>query len=123
VTEEPSSEPTAKNYSSREELAQNRGILRWPCGRFEQSDTGESCGVEGVSQLPLKDKAFSSFLGESPPFELRRNKGFRLQNLFGNGSSSTTMQSSAVSRGSVARRKEARCGQVAGACNPTLAIG
>jgi hypothetical protein len=30
----------------REELAQNRGILRSPCGRFEQSDTGESCGVE-----------------------------------------------------------------------------
>jgi hypothetical protein len=46
VAEEPSSEPTAKNYSLREELAQNRGILRSPCGRFEQSDTGESCGVE-----------------------------------------------------------------------------
>jgi hypothetical protein len=46
VAEEPSSEPTAKNYSLREELAQNRGILRSHCGRFEQSDTGESCGVE-----------------------------------------------------------------------------
>ena len=46
MAEEPSSEPTAKNYSLREELAQNRGILRSPCGRFEQSDTGESCGVE-----------------------------------------------------------------------------
>jgi hypothetical protein len=46
VAEEPASEPTAKNYGLREELAQNRGILRWPCGRFEQSDTGESCGVE-----------------------------------------------------------------------------
>ena len=46
MAEEPSSEPTAKNYSLREELTQNRGILRSPCGRFEQSDTGESCGVE-----------------------------------------------------------------------------
>ena len=46
MAEEPSSEPTAKNNSLREELAQNRGILRPPCGRFEQSDTGESCGVE-----------------------------------------------------------------------------
>ena len=46
MTEEPSSEPTVKNYSLREELTQNRGILRSPSGRFEQSDTGESCGVE-----------------------------------------------------------------------------
>ena len=46
MAEEPASEPTAKNYNLREELAQNRGILRSPCGRFEQSDTGESCGVE-----------------------------------------------------------------------------
>src|SRR5258706_8892144 len=46
VAEEPSSEPTAKNYSLREELTQNRGILRSPCGRFEQSDTGENCCVE-----------------------------------------------------------------------------
>ncbi len=66
MAEEPSSEPTAKNYSLREELAQNRGILRSPCGRFEQSDTGESCGVEmaeretderlsiGVRRRPLR---------------------------------------------------------------------
>jgi hypothetical protein len=46
VAEEPSSEPTAKNYSLREELEQNRGILRRLCGRFEQLDTEESCGVE-----------------------------------------------------------------------------
>jgi hypothetical protein len=45
VAEDPSSEPTAKNYSLREELAQHREILRWFCGRFEQADTGESCGV------------------------------------------------------------------------------
>jgi hypothetical protein len=50
VAEDPSSEPTAKNYSLREELAQNRGILRWLCGRFEQSDIGESCGVEMADQ-------------------------------------------------------------------------
>jgi len=46
-------EPTAKNYSLREELAQNRGILRSPCGRFEQSDTGESCGVEMAEREEL----------------------------------------------------------------------
>jgi hypothetical protein len=51
VAEEPSSEPTAKNYSLREELAQNRGVLRSPCGRFEQSDTGESCGVEMAERV------------------------------------------------------------------------
>ena len=51
VAEEPSSELTAKNYSLREELAQNRGILRSPCGRFEQSDTGESCGVEMAERV------------------------------------------------------------------------
>jgi len=54
VAEEPSSEPTAKNYSSARRIAQHRGILRLPCGRFEQSDTGESCGVgmaERVSAL------------------------------------------------------------------------
>jgi hypothetical protein len=28
-------------------------------------------GGESVSQLPLKDKAFSTFLGENLPFELR----------------------------------------------------
>jgi hypothetical protein len=33
---------------------------------------GEQCsGGEGVSQSPLKDKAFLSFLGKNPPFELR----------------------------------------------------
>ena len=51
VAEEPSSEPTAKNYSLRKELTQNRGILWSPCGRFEQSDTGESCGVEMAERV------------------------------------------------------------------------
>ncbi len=31
MAEDPSSEPTAKDYSLREELAQHRGILRWFC--------------------------------------------------------------------------------------------
>jgi hypothetical protein len=53
VTEEPSSEPTAKNYGLREELTQNRGILWWPCGRFEQSDTGESCGVDMAERVSV----------------------------------------------------------------------
>jgi hypothetical protein len=35
AAEEPSSEPTAKNYSLHEELARNRGILRWSCGEFK----------------------------------------------------------------------------------------
>ncbi len=51
MAEEPASEPTAKLYNLREELAQNRGILRWPCGRFEQSDTGESYGVEMAERV------------------------------------------------------------------------
>jgi hypothetical protein len=51
VAEEPSSEPTAKNYSLREELEQNRGILRRLCGRFEQLDTEESCGVEMAERV------------------------------------------------------------------------
>ncbi len=34
-------------------------------------------GGESVSQPPLKDKAFSTFLGQNPPFELRPEMGFR----------------------------------------------
>ena len=45
MAEEPSSEPTAENYNLREELARYRGVLRWFCGSFEQSDTAEGCGV------------------------------------------------------------------------------
>jgi hypothetical protein len=40
-------------------------------------------GGEGVGQLPLKDKAFLTFLGQNPPFELRRKLAFRLQSLQG----------------------------------------
>src|SRR5260221_11443322 len=32
-------------------------------------------GGERVSQLPLKDKAFLTFLGQNPPFELRPKTG------------------------------------------------
>jgi hypothetical protein len=32
-------------------------------------------GGEGVSQSPLKDKAFSTFLDRNPPFELRPENG------------------------------------------------
>jgi hypothetical protein len=38
-------------------------------------------GGEGVSQSPLKDQAFSTFLDQNPPFELRRKLAFR-SNLF-----------------------------------------
>jgi hypothetical protein len=71
VAEEPSSEPTAKNYGFARRNAQHRRNFRWLCGRFEQSDTGESCGVEmaervGLSSTDLPDarnpinKGFSS---------------------------------------------------------------
>jgi hypothetical protein len=33
-------------------------------------------GGESVSQSPLKDKAFSTFLGQNPPFELLAEMGF-----------------------------------------------
>jgi hypothetical protein len=36
-------------------------------------------GGESVSQSPLKRKAFLTFLGQNPPFELRRKLAFRLQ--------------------------------------------
>jgi hypothetical protein len=32
-------------------------------------------GGESVSQLPLKDKAFSTFLDQNPPFELPPENG------------------------------------------------
>jgi len=35
----------------------------------------QGSGGEGVSQLPLKDKAFLTFLGQNPPFELRTKAG------------------------------------------------
>jgi hypothetical protein len=34
-----------------------------------------SCGGEGGSQSPLKDRAFSTFLDQNPPFELPPEKG------------------------------------------------
>jgi len=33
-------------------------------------------GGESVSQSPLKDKAFSTFLDQNPPFELLAEMGF-----------------------------------------------
>ena len=53
-------------------------------------------GGEGVSQSPLKDQAFSTFQEQYPPFELRRNMGFRLRQkpVPPNGPSSTTVSSS-----------------------------
>jgi hypothetical protein len=35
------------------------------------------CGGESVSQPRLKDKAFSTFLRQNPPFELRPEMAFR----------------------------------------------
>ena len=35
----------------------------------------QCCGGESVSQSPLKDQAFSTFLDQNPPFELRPENG------------------------------------------------
>src|SRR5258708_16728536 len=42
-------------------------------------DRKVGAGGEGVSQSPLKDKAFSTFLDQNPPFELPRKLAFRFQ--------------------------------------------
>jgi hypothetical protein len=45
---------------------------------------GEQCsGGEGVSQSPMKDKAFLTFLGQNPPVELRRKLAFSPQSFHG----------------------------------------
>jgi len=36
-------------------------------------------GGESVSQSPLKDKAFSTFLDQNPPFELPENGDFAFE--------------------------------------------
>jgi hypothetical protein len=48
-------------------------------------------GGEGVSQSPLKDQAFSTFLDQNPPFELWPKNGISPSTLPPNGPSSTTM--------------------------------
>jgi hypothetical protein len=50
-------------------------------------------GGESVSQSPLKDQAFSTFLDQNPPFELPPEMGFRLRQkpVPSNGPSSTTV--------------------------------
>jgi len=50
------------------------GTTCYPCLRAGQA----KAGGEGVSQSPLKYKAFSTFLDQNPPFELRPKMGFRL---------------------------------------------
>jgi hypothetical protein len=39
-------------------------------------------GGESVRQLPLKDKAFTTFLVQNPPFVLRPERGVASKNLF-----------------------------------------
>jgi hypothetical protein len=62
---------------------------------------GSLAGGEGVSQSPLKGKAFSTFLGQKPPFELRRKLAFRLQSFheIHRGSSNWTNPSISVGGG------------------------
>jgi hypothetical protein len=46
------------------------------CCRFAQLETVEKqCGGESVSQSPLKDNEFSTFVGRNPRFELRPKTG------------------------------------------------
>jgi hypothetical protein len=46
------------------------------CCRFARLDTVEKqFGGESVSQSLLKDKAFSTFLNQNPPFELPPENG------------------------------------------------
>jgi hypothetical protein len=98
----------------------------------------QCCGGESVSQSPLKDKAFSTFLDQNPPFELPQKRNSALdKSLFRpmarhrqhRHQATSERQiagaplSSAVSQGNVARSKEARCGVVAaGLATPHFAI-
>jgi hypothetical protein len=65
------------------------------------SEPSSADGGEGVSQSPLKDKAYSTFLGQKPPFELRRKLAFRLQSFheINRGSSNWTNPSISVGGG------------------------
>jgi hypothetical protein len=47
-------------------------LYQWACARYlvGVNDAGDY-GGESVGQLPLKDKAFSTFPDQNPPFELR----------------------------------------------------
>jgi hypothetical protein len=49
------------------EMATNTVLQRQDCTK---KTPRRQCGGESVSQLPLKDKAFLTFLGRNPPFEL-----------------------------------------------------
>jgi hypothetical protein len=79
------SNPTLRSYGLRgdwgniAELAATAFVaLLIVCCRFERSDTEENSVVaESVSQSLLKDKAFSTFLDQNQPFELRPEMGFR----------------------------------------------
>ncbi len=48
-------------------------------GILKNSYLSRMRGGESVSQSPLKDRAFSTFQDQNPPFELRRKMGFRLR--------------------------------------------
>lgn len=84
MAEEPSSEPTGKNCG----LRGDQGVTsqNWRQQRLSRCSfvllsvrTIGYRGVlwrggEGVSQPPLKDRAFSIFSDQNPPFELRAGK-------------------------------------------------
>jgi hypothetical protein len=93
--------PRGPHHGIEERFAQNAGcyfgrkIGYWRRSQFCWT------GGEGVSQSPLKGKAFSTFLGQKPPFELRRKLAFRLQSFheIHRGSSNWTNPSISVGGG------------------------
>jgi hypothetical protein len=54
------------------EMATNTVLHRQDCTK---KTPRRQCGGESVSQLPLKNKAFLTFLGQNPPLELRPKTG------------------------------------------------
>ena len=61
----PPPNPRRKTYNSREELAQNSGILRSPRGRFAQLDTGESRSIEMRRELESNSQSLITLLEEN----------------------------------------------------------
>jgi hypothetical protein len=87
----------------RKPLATSHASALLPKGvsnRGKSQHIVQKAGGESVSQLPLKDKAFLIFLGQNPPFELRRKLALRLQSFHEiHGGSSKCCPSISVSGG------------------------
>jgi hypothetical protein len=80
----------AQSSSALDRISERIALIFKPCPAQKQSGNQPSknndllyisigYGGESVSQSSLKDKVFLTFLGQNPPFELRRKLAFRLQ--------------------------------------------